>query len=132
MPSILSEFINITQLMTALAKEKKQHSHEFSDLNKTLITILGIRDRSNDDEDEIQSRMKELIKLANAVYDDEDADVNGEYVYISPEDAEDNDDDDDVPDLEPGTMSMTYVPNLGLGKKKSIMTVVPDDDTFRN
>ena len=131
MPSILSEFINITQLMTALAKEKKQRSQEFSDLNKTLISILGIRDRSDYDEDEIQSRMEELINLVNAVYDDEDADVNGEYVFIFPEDAEDND-DDDVPDLEPGTMSMTYVPNLGLGKKKSIMTVVPDDDTFRN
>ena len=130
MPSILSEFINITQLMTALAKEKKQHSQEFSDLNKTLITILGIRDRSDNDEDEIQSRMEELIKLVNAVYDDEDANVNGEYVFISLEDAEDN--DDDVPDLEPVTMSLTYVPNLGLGKKKSIMTVVPDDDTFRN
>ena len=129
MPSILSEFINITQLMTTLAKEKKQCSQEFRDLNNTLITILENRNRSDNDEDEIQSRTDELIKLVNAVYADEDADVNGEYVFISPEDAEDN--DDDVPDLEPVTMSMTYPPNLGLGKK-SIMTVVPDDDMLRN
>ena len=134
MSSILSEFIKITQRMIALAINGKQCSQEFLDLNERLIASLASRNREDDDEDEIQYRMEGLINFVNAVYVKEDIIVSSEYVIISKEEANDDDvflskedaDDDDVflskedanvPDLESGTMSMTYDPNLGLGKK---------------